>query len=52
MVTNYERGRAFEYKVRDHLKAEGYQVFRMAGSHSCVDLIAVNKDIVIGVRVA
>ena len=38
--TNYERGRALEYRVRDKLIADGYTVFRMAGSKSPVDLIA------------
>ena len=37
---NYVKGRAFEYKVRDHYLAEGFVVFRMAGSHSPADLIA------------
>jgi Holliday junction resolvase len=38
---NYNNGRAFEYRVRDHFKKEGYEVFRMAGSHSQADLICI-----------
>jgi hypothetical protein len=38
---NYNNGRAFEYRVRDHFKAQGYEVFRMAGSHSPADLICL-----------
>jgi Holliday junction resolvase len=39
-VTPYARGRAFEYRVRDRLEAQGFIVFRTAGSRSPVDLIA------------
>ena len=38
---NYNNGRAFEYRVRDHFKAEGFEVFRTAGSHSPADLICI-----------
>lgn len=38
---NYQRGRAFEYKVRDYLYEQGaVQVIRAAGSHTKVDLTA------------
>jgi len=42
MATNYERGRAFEYRTRDKLKewGAGY-VMRAAGSHTKADLIAL-----------
>ncbi|MBI2836079.1 MAG: hypothetical protein HYX85_00095 [Chloroflexi bacterium] len=40
-VSNYTRGRAFEYRVRRHLEAGGFVVFRTAGSHSPADLIAL-----------
>jgi Holliday junction resolvase len=43
VTTNYERGRTFEYRVRDDLKASGYEVFRSAGSRSPVDLAALVK---------
>jgi Holliday junction resolvase len=39
---NYNRGRAFEYKVRDYWRGLGYEVFRTAGSHSKADLIALH----------
>jgi Holliday junction resolvase len=39
--TNYARGRAFEYKVRDYLYEQGaVQVIRAAGSHTKIDLTA------------
>lgn len=41
MTTNYKRGRAFEYRVRDALYARGaVYVSRSAGSHTKVDLTA------------
>lgn len=41
MATNYERGRAFEYRVRDELKKLGaVYVMRAAGSHTKADLAA------------
>lgn len=42
MATNYERGRAFEYRVRDKLYKDGaVLVLRSAGSKTKVDLIAL-----------
>lgn len=42
MTTNYARGRAFEYRVRDALYAKGaVYVARSAGSHTKVDLLAL-----------
>lgn len=43
MTTNYARGRAFEYRVKEHLEALGYRVIRSAGSHSPVDLVAFGR---------
>lgn len=41
MATNYERGRRFEYRTRDKLKAGGAEyVMRAAGSHTVADLAA------------
>ena len=40
-MTNYIKGRAFEYKIKDFLERNNYLVFRMAGSHSVFDLIAI-----------
>jgi len=42
MVTNYERGRRFEWRVRDLLRKKGFAVFRCAGSKP-VDLIALRR---------
>ena len=46
-MNNYRKGRAAEYKTQRLLEAAGYQTFRMAGSHSPVDVIAVDA---LGVR--
>ncbi len=40
-MTNYRRGRAFEYQVRDHLRERGFVVVRSAGSHTPADLVAL-----------
>ena len=40
-MTNYTRGRQFEYRTKKKLEAEGWVVFRSAGSHSPADLIAL-----------
>lgn len=37
---SYKNGRAFEYKIRDHLESFGYWVIRSAGSKGEADLIA------------
>ena len=39
-MTNYAKGRRFEWRVRDYLEGLGWTVFRMAGSKTKVDLIA------------
>jgi len=46
-MTNYTRGRAFEYKCKHDLQAMGYTVLRTAGSHGPADLIAFDKSTVI-----
>jgi Holliday junction resolvase len=40
-MSNYNKGRAFEYQVKLHLIKRGFCVFRTAGSHSPADLIAL-----------
>jgi Holliday junction resolvase len=50
MVSNYERGRAFEYRVKQYLEKQGYFVVRSAGSHF-PDLIAVKHGKVLAVEV-
>jgi len=44
MTTNYSKGRAKEYRLRNKYKKDGYdEVLRMSGSHGFSDLIAINK---------
>jgi len=43
-MTNYTRGRQFEYKIRDELRRRGYFVIRTAGSHTCCDLVAMKAS--------
>jgi Holliday junction resolvase len=38
---NYQRGRAFEYKVKKHYESLGWFVVRAAGSKGPADLLAV-----------
>ena len=40
-MTAYSGGRQFEWKCRDNLRSEGYEVIRSAGSKSKVDLMAL-----------
>lgn len=40
-MTAYQGGRTFEWKCRDHLRDDGYEVIRSAGSKTKVDLIAL-----------
>jgi len=40
-MTNYERGRAKEYQTMKTLQKMGYHTFRMSGSHTPFDVIAV-----------
>lgn len=40
-MTAYSGGRTFEWKCRDHLRDEGYEVIRSAGSKTKLDLIAM-----------
>jgi Holliday junction resolvase len=46
----YQRGRAFEYRVRDVYRGMGYFVLRSARSLSPVDLMAVKKGEVLGIQ--
>lgn len=44
MTTNYERGRAKEYRIKKQLEAEGWPlVIRSAGSHGVVDVISISR---------
>ena len=40
---NYLSGRRREYSIMNKLKSKGLIVFRTAGSHGIVDLIAIDK---------
>lgn len=44
---NYVQGRRAEYRCRDYFKSQGYQSWRMAGSHGPFDVIAISGDEVI-----
>ena len=50
MPTNYERGRAFEYRVIDRLRANGYFAIRSAGSKGAVDIAAIKPGQVLFVQ--
>ena len=43
-TTNYKRGYAFERKVMQMFKDAGWVCARTAGSHSPVDVIAINPN--------
>ena len=43
MQTQYKRGRAREYKIMNRLKEKGWLAIRSAGSHSPVDIVAINE---------
>jgi Holliday junction resolvase len=42
-MSNYKRGRNFEYEVRDYYRALGYYVVRSANSKGLADLVALKK---------
>lgn len=44
-MTNYTRGRAFEYAVRDKLIDAGWYCLRAAGSHGVADLWAMKRGV-------
>ncbi len=50
LETKYRRGRRFEYRVRDVLKERGYFVMRSPASRSPIDLVAIEKGIVLFVQ--
>lgn len=42
---NYRKGRRKEYGVCDNLKKEGFEIAqRSSGSHSPIDVFAINKE--------
>lgn len=48
--TMYRYGRAFEYRVRDRLRKQGYFVLRSPRSGSPVDLVAIKRGIILFVQ--
>jgi len=46
MVTNYHRGRRFEYRVKRFLEGEGWVVIRSAGSKP-IDLVAFKDGVIL-----
>ncbi|MFE1192876.1 restriction endonuclease [Streptomyces olivaceoviridis] len=48
--SNYHRGRDLEHRVRTHLREEGYEVLRTAGSKSKVDLVAIKTGQILFVQ--
>lgn len=48
--SNYARGRDLEHRVRTHLREEGYEVLRTAGSKSKVDLVALKPGQILFVQ--
>lgn len=49
-MTNYTRGRSFEYKVRNYFKDLGWVVVRSAGSKTKADLVAMKSGITLLVQ--
>lgn len=43
---NYQRGRRFEYKIKNKLESLGFVVLRTSGSHGFADLVALKDNIV------
>lgn len=43
---NYQRGRAFEYRIKQKLEACGFIVLRTSGSHGFADLVALKDSMV------
>lgn len=49
-MTQYNDGRRFEYRVRDALREDGYEVLRSAGSKTKIDLVAMKPGQIIFVQ--
>lgn len=50
LSTKYRLGRALEYRVRDHLKAQGYVAMRSPASKSPIDIIAIKPGQVLFIQ--
>ena len=40
-MSNYRKGRSYEYRIKKKLEKEGWMCLRTAGSHGLFDLIAI-----------
>ena len=46
MVNIYKKGARKEYAIVDKMRKRGFDiVFRSAGSHSCIDVVAINTSL-------
>ncbi|MEM1668908.1 MAG: restriction endonuclease [Thermofilaceae archaeon] len=43
-MTNYQKGRNFEYLIRKKLESKGFLVIRSAGSKGLFDLVAIKEN--------
>jgi Holliday junction resolvase len=43
-MARYHKGRRLEYRVKKLFEKNGYFVIRSSGSHTPVDIVAINKD--------
>lgn len=50
-ATMYRRGKGAEYRVRDHLAANGYWVMLSPGSKSPIDVVAIKPGQVLFIQV-
>lgn len=44
-MSNYTRGRTFEYKVIHFMESNGFKTIRAAGSKGAVDIVAVKSGV-------
>jgi len=49
-ISQYRRGRDFEYKVRNFLQERGWQVYRSYGSKGVIDLLAIKGELKLGIQ--
>jgi Holliday junction resolvase len=49
-MSHYNAGRTFEWKVRDALREDGYEVLRSAGSKTKIDLVAMKPGQIVFVQ--
>lgn len=49
-MTQYSKGAAFENSVKHAMERKGYQAFRVAGSHSPVDVVCIGHGRVVYIQ--